>query len=72
MEAVMIANPHYSFYQYNPYMKVMTEERYDNGLMIRRRIEEIYKCGVGKIRKICFILGTLGRQGNPGILNRLI
>ncbi len=26
----------------------------------------------GKEKSLCFILGTLGRQGNTGILQRLI
>jgi diphthamide biosynthesis enzyme Dph1/Dph2-like protein len=41
MEAVMIANPHYHFYQYDPYTKIITEEKYDNSLMIKRRMQEI-------------------------------
>jgi 2-(3-amino-3-carboxypropyl)histidine synthase len=41
MESVMIANPHYLFYQYDPYTKIISEERYDHRLMTKRRIEEI-------------------------------
>ena len=41
MEAVMIANPHYTFYQYDPYTRLITQEKYDNVLMIQRRLEEI-------------------------------
>lgn len=70
----MIANPHYTFYQYDPYTRNITLEKYDNVLMVNRRMEEIERAlgnGQGK-GKICFILGTLGRQGNTGILKRLI
>ena len=69
----MIANPHYQFYQYDPYTRNMTLEKYDNILMVNRRIEEIGRAwgNGGKKGKLCFILGTLGRQGNTGILKRL-
>lgn len=72
MEAVMIANPHYVFYQYDPYNRLITLEKYDNVLMIKNRTEEIARAAAGKSGRLCFILGTLGRQGNTGILNRLI
>ena len=73
MEAAMIANPHFTFYQYDPYSREITEERYDNALMRKRRMEEIGRAiGHNQQRRVCFILGTLGRQGNPAILNRLI
>lgn len=72
MEAVMIANPHYRFFQYDPYTRSITLEKYDNLLMVKRRLEEMCKAESGKSRRICFILGTLGRQGNTGILSRLI
>lgn len=38
MEAAMIANPHYTFYQYDPYSRMITEEKYDNALMVSRRM----------------------------------
>lgn len=41
MEAAMIANPEYEFYQYDPYSRAMTEEKYATNLMITRRQEEI-------------------------------
>jgi hypothetical protein len=40
--------------------------------MISRREQEIHKAAIGHTKAICFVLGTLGRQGNPEILNRLI
>ena len=39
----MIANPHYIFYQYDPYSREITEEKYDNGLMTKRRMEEMVR-----------------------------
>ena len=30
MEAAMIANQHYTFYQYDPYSREIKEEKYDN------------------------------------------
>ncbi len=40
--------------------------------MITRRSEELARALNGKTRRLCFILGALGRQGNTGILDRLI
>ena len=68
----MIANPEYLFYQYDPYTRNLTEEKYATNTMIQRRTEEIMKAQGGKNGTLCFIMGTLGRQGNSGILHRLI
>ena len=43
MEAAMIANPEYTFYQYDPYTRDLTEEKYATATMITRRTEEILK-----------------------------
>lgn len=40
--------------------------------MIERRTEELTKAINGKQKRLCFIFGSLGRQGNTGILDRLI
>lgn len=40
--------------------------------MLSRRGEEIQRALKGTRRRLCFILGALGRQGNTGILDRLI
>ena len=68
MEAAMIANPKFTFYQYDPYSRNLTEEKYATTVMIQRRTEEILKAKEGKKNNLCFLLGTLGRQGNIGIL----
>jgi diphthamide biosynthesis enzyme Dph1/Dph2-like protein len=39
MEATMIANPQFTFYQYNPYNRELTEEKYATETMIQRRTE---------------------------------
>ncbi|BDA49582.1 2-(3-amino-3-carboxypropyl)histidine synthase subunit 1 [Coccomyxa sp. Obi] len=69
LEAIMIANPAIPAYRYDPYGRVLTLERYDQAGMraVRRRAVEAAKGAA------CFglVLGTLGRQGNPRILNHL-
>jgi 2-(3-amino-3-carboxypropyl)histidine synthase len=40
--------------------------------MISRRSDEIARALNGKTKRLCFILGALGRQGNSGVLDRLI
>jgi diphthamide synthase subunit DPH2 len=40
--------------------------------MLSRRAEEIQRAIKGTRKRLCFILGALGRQGNTGILDRLI
>ena len=40
--------------------------------MLTRRGEEIQRALQGTRKRLCFILGALGRQGNTGILERLI
>ena len=69
MESVMIQNPSFIFYQYNPFNHRFTIEEYDYKLMknIRYKQMEIFK----NINYIGIIFGTLGRQGNPSILKRL-
>ena len=69
MESVMIQNPLFKYYQYNPFNHRFTIEEYDYKLMknIRYKQMEIFK----NINYIGIIFGTLGRQGNPCILKRL-
>ena len=63
-----------SFLRYDPYSKVFSEERYDHALMRRNR-----RGAVASARAATFsgakswgvILGTLGRQGSPRILQLL-
>ncbi|KAL4435678.1 hypothetical protein ABPG74_018229 [Tetrahymena malaccensis] len=70
MEATMIANPDYQFYQYNPYSKALTIESYDHKMMLDIRYKEVQKSQ--KINKrVGIVMGTLGRQGSPHILKRI-
>lgn len=69
LESIMIANPSVPSYQYNPYSKVFSREHYDHSKMKENRWEAILKASKAK----CFglILGTLGRQGSPKIMDYL-
>lgn len=66
LESVMIANSELTFYRYNPYDKTITEEYYDYTKMSDIRNNEVKRAASGQ----CFaiILGTLGRQGSPKVL----
>mmetsp|Transcript_33074 Transcript_33074/g.55386 ORF Transcript_33074/g.55386 Transcript_33074/m.55386 type:complete len:500 (+) Transcript_33074:329-1828(+) len=69
LEAIMIANPSIPAYRYDPYLRVLTKEEYDNrGMRETRRkfIEQAYSA-----RSWGVVLGTLGRQGNPNILKHV-
>jgi 2-(3-amino-3-carboxypropyl)histidine synthase len=67
MESAMISNPTLTFYQYNPYTKILSLERYDTKLMKEIRLSMINKSKNAK--SVGIIFGMLGRQGNPSILN---
>jgi 2-(3-amino-3-carboxypropyl)histidine synthase len=69
MESVMIQNPSFIFYQYNPFNHRFTIEEYDHKAMKKIRFDQIEKFKRAKYFGIIF--GTLGRQGNPAILKRL-
>ena len=78
LEAVMIANPFIAkFFKYNPYDKQLTEEAYDFNLMIKNRENavrtsiELLKHSDRRPVTIGLILGTLGHQGSPKVLNNL-
>lgn len=70
MESLMISNPHMCFYQYDPFLKRLSYEEYDYIGMLSTRKSMINKCFNSK--KVGIIFGTLGRQGNEGILTRMI
>ncbi|XP_034497711.1 2-(3-amino-3-carboxypropyl)histidine synthase subunit 1 isoform X1 [Ailuropoda melanoleuca] len=69
LEAVMIANPGVPAYRYDPYSKVLSRERYDHQRMQANRQEAI--ATARSARSWGLILGTLGRQGSPKILEHL-
>eukprot|EP00340_Litonotus_pictus_P002945 CAMPEP_0170513976 /NCGR_PEP_ID=MMETSP0209-20121228/545_1 /TAXON_ID=665100 ORGANISM="Litonotus pictus, Strain P1" /NCGR_SAMPLE_ID=MMETSP0209 /ASSEMBLY_ACC=CAM_ASM_000301 /LENGTH=242 /DNA_ID=CAMNT_0010797857 /DNA_START=541 /DNA_END=1269 /DNA_ORIENTATION=+ len=70
MESLMISNPQMTFYQYDPFLKQLSLEQYDTQLMMKTRKDIISKCF--KAKRVGIIFGTLGRQGNEGILSRII
>nr|MBE5724775.1 putative diphthamide biosynthesis protein 1 [Cucujiformia] len=69
LEATMIANPKTKAYRYDPYEKSFTREYYDFDTM-----NSIRKKSVDESRsssKFGVIMGTLGRQGNPKVVEHL-
>lgn len=70
LESTLISNPHISvFYRYDPYSKGLTEESYDHDKMKSIRHQAIQNAQSAQVFGI--LLGTLGRQGNPAILNKI-
>lgn len=69
LESVMIANPKVSAYRYDPYDKKFTREYYEHIEMktIRTKAIECAKAAA----TFGVILGTLGRQGNPQVVEHL-
>ncbi|KAI8379227.1 putative diphthamide synthesis protein-domain-containing protein [Radiomyces spectabilis] len=69
LESIMIHNPELPAFQYNPYGKTFTRERYDHEEMYSLRKHAISLSKQAK--KFGLILGTLGRQGKPSIMEYL-
>lgn len=69
LEAFMMANPGVKTFRYDPYMGKLFMEEYDHVGMKDERKRAIEKARGKKNWGI--VLGTLGRQGNPRILERL-
>lgn len=65
----MIANPELKAYRYDPYPKVLSIEKYDLPQMMGIRADAI--ANAKSAQRFGIILGTLGRQGNPLVLDRL-
>ena len=59
-----------TFYQYNPFTHYLTLEEYDHDLMKKIRFGQIENFRNANYFGIIF--GTLGRQGNPIILKKVI
>lgn len=75
LESIMIRNPTIPAFRYDPYGKRMTREGYDHGAMEEARRGAIARAAaaleVGNGLPWGCVLGTLGRQGNPGVLDRV-
>ncbi|XP_077210391.1 diphthamide synthesis DPH2 family protein [Tasmannia lanceolata] len=69
LEAFMIANPGIRAFRYDPYLRVLFLEEYDHKGMKEGRKNAILRAKEAKCWGI--VMGTLGRQGNPRILDRL-
>ncbi|EDO35280.1 predicted protein [Nematostella vectensis] len=69
LEAVMIANPAIQAYRYDPYDKTFSKEYYDIDKMHEARQTAIKQASLAS--KYGLILGTLGRQGSPKVLQTL-
>ncbi|XP_053502397.1 2-(3-amino-3-carboxypropyl)histidine synthase subunit 1 isoform X1 [Ictalurus furcatus] len=69
LESIMIANPDVPAYRYDPYNKVFSREYYDHEAMRANRLQAIETAR--SAQRWGLILGTLGRQGNPKILEHL-
>jgi len=70
LESAMIANPMLPALRYDPYSKVFTREAYDSPALLSIRLKDINRAK--KAERWGVILGTLGRQGNPLILRRIV
>ncbi|XP_072099361.1 2-(3-amino-3-carboxypropyl)histidine synthase subunit 1 [Mobula birostris] len=69
LESIMIANPGTPAYRYDPYSKVLSREYYDHVAMQEIRKDAIATAAKAKMWGL--ILGTLGRQGSPKIMEHL-
>ncbi|XP_068126182.1 2-(3-amino-3-carboxypropyl)histidine synthase subunit 1 [Hyperolius riggenbachi] len=69
LESVMIANPDTKAFRYDPYFKVFSREYYDHNAMLENRNNAVKSAAGAKTWGL--ILGTLGRQGSPKILEHL-
>lgn len=69
LESIMIANPATDAYRYDPYSKVFSREYYDHEAMRSARKDAIAAATTAKTWGL--ILGTLGRQGSPQIMEHL-
>nr|NVI70992.1 putative diphthamide biosynthesis protein 1 [Cucujiformia] len=69
LEAIKIANPKIQVYKYDPYEKELTKEYYEYDAMNAIRKNVVDECITAG--KFGVIMGTLGRQGNPKVVERL-
>eukprot|EP00977_Amphora_coffeiformis_P028634 scaffold36436_cov176-Amphora_coffeaeformis.AAC.10 len=72
LESTLICNAKngiQTFYRYDPYSKALTEEAYDHSAMHGLRQSAIQ--GAASAQTFGILMGTLGRQGNPAIVQRI-
>eukprot|EP00796_Vickermania_ingenoplastis_P000523 gene523-289_t len=70
LESFLIAHPTLEALQYDPYKKELTKESYNNEEMrtLRKEAVELGK----KATSFAIIMGTLGRQGHPRVVDRIL
>ncbi|PVV00792.1 hypothetical protein BB560_003880 [Smittium megazygosporum] len=66
LESILIHNPGVPAYAYDPYSKKLTIEKYNHEQMYNLRQDAINTAR--KAKRFGLILGTLGRQGSPKVL----
>lgn len=69
LESIMIRNPTIPAFRYDPYAKRLTRERYDHSRMVSLRDAAV--ATAADAHSVGVVLGTLGRQGSPQILDRI-
>nr|MBE5724779.1 putative diphthamide biosynthesis protein 1 [Cucujiformia] len=69
LEAIMIANPKIQAYRYDPYEKEFTREYYEHKEMNSNRKKSVDESKTAN--RFGIIMGTLGRQGNPNVVEHL-
>lgn len=62
----LVSRPRWLFCRYDPYSKVFTREYYDHEAMRTLRLQAIDKAR--SAQRWGLIMGTLGRQGSPKVL----
>uniref|UniRef100_A0A914CAT0 2-(3-amino-3-carboxypropyl)histidine synthase subunit 1 n=1 Tax=Acrobeloides nanus TaxID=290746 RepID=A0A914CAT0_9BILA len=69
LESMMIQNPKVEAFQYDPYSRKLTNEKYGFDVMVKNRQSAIETAK--KAKRFGLIQGTLGRQGNLKIFDDL-
>ncbi|ETW04860.1 hypothetical protein H310_03980 [Aphanomyces invadans] len=69
LESAMIANPSVKAYRYDPYPKILSCESYDLPQMVSIRKDAVDRAKSAQTFGI--IMGTLGRQGSPVIVDHI-
>lgn len=70
LESFLIAHPGLPALQYDPYKKTLTKESYNTEEMRSMRGEAIE--AARHAQSFALIMGTLGRQGHPRVVDRLL
>jgi len=69
LESAMIANPATKAFKYDPYSKEFTQEFYEHDIMKKNRLAAVSLAT--KSSRFGLILGTLGRQGSPKVMDEI-